>query len=237
MAAETALLVGEYGTVDQARLRGAVEAEAVRRRAAGQPADVTELWAELHGIVAAFREMGCAPELVVSEAIAHFRGKQSAMKAAAGSRAAVTAASLPSCRAAALLGLALLTPVYLLALGGLSGIDWLSWARQGEGLAWLELIAAPLIAGLVVGLSGFPRPVRGILWSVMLLALPTLWLPGLAITLNALGVPPGLNLLGWPWYCAFAGLAGLVCWPPCACLGASVGRRIRDRFARRRLRA
>ncbi len=192
---------------------------------------------ELDTLVAAHGELEATPERVLSEALAHFarlhpvptlHGTQGHVQQTVAQQTASTRGP-SSAWPATLLALGLLVPVYIAHV-----LHWTETLREAlhlsePGLYRLELFAAPLLAGLFVGLLTRSQAVRGVFIACAALALYTVGLPSLLSALSVMGLRDLPNSPFWSWLGIdpLAGYDGLVLWPLLGCAGAFAGAAIR----------
>ncbi len=196
-------------------------AERLARRAA--------LRQELDTLVAAHSELDANPERAVSKALAQFarlhpvptlHGTQGHVQQSVTQQTTSTRRTA-SAWPATLLALGLLVPAYIAQV--LNSKDTMPYSAIG--LYRLELFAAPLVLGLLVGLLARARAARGVFIACAALSAYTVGMPSLVVALYLTGL---LHLPEHPWQgWEHLGLNGLIVWPLLGCAGAFAGATIR----------
>lgn len=141
--------------------------------------------------------------------------------------------TLPSSRVATLTALGLFGLPYLADVTRWAGNYWATQSDNAITYYRFFLFMVPLLAGLLTGLIARHRPVRGVLNALAILTIPAIVLPGLIMGLGYANVVFTQNT--WV-YNPLPGICGLVPWLVMGCLGAGVGKGLRERTAKLRTR-
>lgn len=196
-----------------------------------------EMRTHLDSLIAAHCELGSASEEAVTAALRQFgdAGAVARNWTRECARSATETTAPQSARPATLAALGLFGLPYLADATHIAWSAWSKFSADEAAFYRFELVAVPLLAGLLTGLLARHRAARGTLNALALLAIPAMVIPGFLLSLVYAGLVDKFPFEQWipnP----IPATVGLTYWVSLGCAGAKAGNWLRQRTARLRPR-